>query len=596
MCGIGGIFRREAQRRPDARVDRLRDALRHRGPEDEGIWSSAEGTATLVHTRLCILDPRPVGHQPMNRGDLWITFNGEIYNFRELRMEMEAEGEVFGTQTDTEVLLALYRRHGSAFLRFLRGMFALAIWDERSRSGFLARDRFGIKPLYYGTTKSGDFLFASELQALLGTNAFDRKIDPAALESYLISGSVAEPLTLISGLSCLGAGHFLEWGDGGVKMDSYYDVGGSRPRVEDDAVDLTRQALRDSVRHHLISDVPVAVFLSGGLDSGAVVSLAREAGSEPVATFTLGVEAGKLDESQAALSRAAAMDTRHHELLLTRELAENWMPAFLDALDQPSIDGFNTYGVAKLAAAHGFRVVLSGIGGDELFGGYPSFASVPRLRGAGRMLGRFRPTFAMGTRRAFGSFGKANRIACFLEGAPTLSRAYDAVRSVFCPTEARLLAQHFSGSAVESESDAELVESESASDPREEVSRLELTRYLRNQLLRDADVMGMAHGVEIRTPFVDHLLLEKLQGVPAGIRFAAGKKLLRRALPEISQIGIHKHGFALPFEDWLENPACTWSHLPTSLLNLVPLDTWARKWSLVILAAWMKRHLGWEMK
>ena len=592
MCGIGGIFRRKAAPNPDPRAGPLLEALRHRGPNDSGIYGSRDGHATLVHTRLSILDPSPSGHQPMRRGSIALTFNGEIYNFARLRRELLQDEEIFETQTDTEVLLALFLRHGIGCLRFLRGMFAFALWDDCAQVGFLARDRFGVKPLYYGLSQNGDLLFASEVRALLATHSFPRKIDPAALGSYFVSGSVAEPRTLIAGISCLEAGQTLEWRVGHATFQRYYEIKFSPSSTEDDPIRTTREALLDSVRHHLVSDVPIGIPLSGGLDSGAIVSLAREFLPEPPATLTLAVENQSLCESPSARARATLFGSRHHELLLTTQLAMQWLPGFLNALDQPTIDGFNTYCLAKFASAHGLRVLLSGVGGDEVFGGYPSFHMVPGLRRWSQALGPMRQTVAASA-RAWNGREKGNRIAHYLLGQPTLSRAYETVRSIFCPMEADILVERITGTDFDSDCIAEAASPDLPQDPREEVSHLELTRYLRHQLLRDADVMGMAHGVEIRVPFVDHVLFEKLQKIPVRTRLARGKQLLRQAVPEVAPLDRRKRGFTLPLASWLGGTNDKLTRLPPRFGKIVSLENPIRQWSLLVLLHWLERHLAW---
>jgi asparagine synthase (glutamine-hydrolysing) len=588
MCGIGGIFRPEAGPGLKDAAGRLLGALLHRGPDDRGIFLSPDGRAALVHARLAILDPSTAGRQPMERSGHWITFNGELYNFRALRKELIRDGERFATETDTEVLLALYLRHGPACLARLRGMFAFAIWSERTC--FLARDRFGIKPLYYGFSGRGELVFGSEVKALLATGMIERRLDPAGLESFLTSGSVTEPLTLLASVRSLEAGHWMLGRDGVWETRRYFQID-FQPVEEtsQDAGERTRSALLDSVRHHFVSDVPVGIFLSGGLDSGALVALARETGNDDLATFSIGLEDLPEDESNAARQRANFFGTDHREMLLTRELASHWVGDFLAALDQPTVDGFNTYCVSKLARDHGYRVVLSGLGGDELFGGYPSFRHVPRLLQAGRALQPLHrvttPLARVWERAAIN--GRSARMAAYLEGEATLPRAYQAVRSIFSPAERDKIGRSLLGAAWENSFPSEIVP-ELPVDPADGVSYLELTRYLRNQLLRDADVMSMAHGLELRVPFVDHELLAVLRTIPAAVRLAPGKKLLREAVPGLPEWRC-KRGFTFPFNAWLDT---TWRDLKEELRGApaVPLDSWSRKWSLIVLSRWLRRH------
>ena len=574
-------------------MDRLHRALSHRGPDDQCHYHSPDGAATLVHTRLAILDLSDAGRQPMVRGQYRITFNGELYNFRELREELIREGEQFITNTDTEVLLALYARAGPACLARLRGMFAFALWDERERSCFLARDRFGIKPLYYGVSRNGDLVFASEVKAILATGLVDASLDPRGLDSFLASGSVAEPLTLFSRIRCLEAGYWMQWRDGHTEARKYFCIEfqeGESQAGEPGA------ALLDSVRHHFVSDVPVGIFLSGGMDSGALVALASQARVGELATFSIGVENLPQDESDSARRLAHHFGTRHHEMLLTRELACHWMDEFFDALDQPTVDGFNTYCVCRLARDHGYKVVLSGLGGDELFGGYPSFSLVPRLFRLGKIMAPFRCAVTSAP-RLFGSWpaaGRSARLAAYFQEEASLSFAYQALRSIFSPSERRRIAALILGSSPNGASFLQASspgEAPLPSDPADAVSYLELTRYLRNQLLRDADVMSMAHGLELRVPYLDHELFRVLRSIPAAQRLQPGKQLLRDAVPNLPpwHAADRKRGFSFPFGTWLDG---TWSDWGTDFLPVrgVPLDTWSRKWSLIVLQRWLRRQ------
>src|SRR5688500_9168970 len=386
MCGINGILRLERASRSIDRdeVMRTHDHQASRGPDGSGTYFSSDGRVALAHNRLAILDLSAAGAQPMVRDDRYrITYNGELYNFRELRRELEAEGISFRTQSDTEVILALYARHGVSMLRRLRGMYAFALWDERAGSLFLARDPLGIKPLYYSTA-GGQLRFASQVKALVAGGAVSRQVDPAAVAGFLVWGSIPEPMTLLSQVRALPAGHSLlvENGLCGAPV-RHYDpshalAGETLPLPE---------ALADSVSAHLVSDVPVAVFLSAGLDSGLVAALARRRQAD-LATLTVrfpGLRGTRHDEGPLAATVAERLDTRHREVELTAaDLRASW-PRALAAMDQPSIDGFNTFVISRVAHEAGFKVVLSGLGGDELLGGYPSFRELPLLMLAARL-------------------------------------------------------------------------------------------------------------------------------------------------------------------------------------------------------------------
>jgi asparagine synthase (glutamine-hydrolysing) len=588
MCGIGGIVggALHANERESAAL-RLQAALRHRGPDDHALF--ADGDAMLVHTRLAILDPTPAGRQPMTRGALTLTFNGEIYNFRALRAELVRAGKTFLSSTDTEVLLALYARHGPDCLSMLRGMFAFAVWNARDRSCFLARDPFGIKPLYHARIPGEGIVFASELRAVLATGLVPRQIDAAGLGGYLATGSVPEPHTMIAGVECLRAGRWLRWQADAVTTRTYFALGFIEKPPDEPRPDV-RAALADSVEHHLVSDVPVGLLLSGGLDSSALLALAQRCGRNDIATFSLGVEDTALDETDAARALARHFGARHHEMLLTQELARHWIDDFLDAVDQPTLDGFNGWCACKLAADHGCKVVLSGLGADELFGGYPSFHQVPALHRAGLILRPLRP-MAHGMAR-IGSGARWRRGCDYLGGPATISRAYAAFRGVFTPPEiASLHDMLLPGLTARCPLEKDVEIERELNNPGDTVSHFELTRYLRNQLLRDADAMSMAHGIELRVPLLDLPLFHTLRAIPAARRLSPAKQLLRGAVPElpVALLATRKRGFSLPFGSWLENE---WADLVGELPRLrgLALAPWYRKWTLIVLMRWLRKH------
>ncbi|MFM2169251.1 MAG: hypothetical protein RIS79_3622, partial [Verrucomicrobiota bacterium] len=340
MCGIAGILDPQLTLSDtDRRLAALQSALKHRGPDDRGAWSSPCGVAHFAHTRLSILDLSAAGHQPMGLpgGRFTIAFNGEIYNFKELRSEFEKDRVPFQTGTDTEVLLRLYERHGQGMLDKLRGMFSFAIWDEHEQTCFLARDPLGIKPLYY-SNQGGVFAFASEVRALQKAGFGSSETDAMALLSYFESGSVAEPRTLVQGIRCLEAGHCLEWRQGVIENNAWWNI---RFPVAGDSSKkpsaTLREALLESTRRHFVSDVPVGIFLSGGVDSTALVALAREIGIKDISTFSIGVDDPGLDESSVARRTAKHFGTDHHELRLGDEEGKKRFGEFIQHIDQPSI-------------------------------------------------------------------------------------------------------------------------------------------------------------------------------------------------------------------------------------------------------------------
>ncbi len=392
MCGIAGIFAYRDTAPPVDREEllRIREAMRVRGPDGAGLWVSDDGRVGLAHRRLAIIDLSADGAQPMATPDgrLCITFNGEIYNYRELRRELEAKGYRFRSQSDTEVLLHLYADRGPEMVHALRGMYAFGIWDAREQSLFLARDPFGIKPLYYAD--DGQTLrFASQVKALLKGGAVDTAPEPAGSVGFLILGAVPEPFTLYRGVRALPAGaHLTVRRDGEPALGTHFSIRDELARAQECPPpararhEVLAEALRDTVRHHLVSDVPVGVFLSSGLDSALVTALASEETVGPLQAITLGFDEYRgtaNDEVPLAQTVAARYGARHEASFVSREDFESELENILANMDQPSIDGVNTYFVSRAAARSGLKVALSGLGGDELFGGYPSFRHVPRL-------------------------------------------------------------------------------------------------------------------------------------------------------------------------------------------------------------------------
>lgn len=589
MCGIAGLVRSTQDREADRLVRDMQQSIAHRGPDDAGCWRSAKGEATFAHARLSIIDPSPAGHQPMSVSDgrFTITYNGEIYNFAALRSALQAAGVNFRSNSDTEVILRLYEAEGPASVEKLRGMFAFAIWDEQERTCFLARDRFGIKPLFYHHA-GGKLLFSSEVRGLLAAGV-PAAIDATAAYHYFRSGSVPEPMTLIAGVKALEAGHYLLWKDGALAARRYWNVRFADVPHAADPAGVARRALLDSISHHFVSDVPVGIFLSGGIDSTAIVALARQLRAGELRTFSLTFPESPVDEGPEARRTAAHFRTTHQEWALDGNTARSLFDDFLAAADQPGIDGFNTYCVCRLARRHDTKVVLSGVGGDELFGGYPSFRAVPRLAALGRVANASGFLGRMAVRVGGGVGGsRLRRVEDLLEAPVTLDAAYSVFRAIYSRAEARTLAAHYAGR----DPAADFVDEVIPADPTPEdmISRLEMTRYMRNQLLRDCDVMSMASGVEVRVPFVDAALFETLAALPAAQRLQHRKGLLRQAVPELPEwvTNRSKRGFFLPIAQWLSREWAGTLREPTPPARIA-LDTWYRKWSVLVFEHWAQR-------
>jgi asparagine synthase (glutamine-hydrolysing) len=562
MCGINGILRR----RPDAApIDRdevlaTREAMAARGPDGAGLWMSPGGEVAIASRRLAILDLSPAGDQPMASADgrYHLVFNGEIFNFAELRGELEREGCRFASRSDTEVILTLYARRGPGMLPQLRGMYALAIWDGVERSLLLARDPYGIKPLYYAES-GGQLRFASQVKALERGGAIPLDVDPAAVGAYLLWGSVPEPFTIRRSVRALPAGHYLKLEGAGAREP----VAFHRFRADEagDGRDVAT-ALRESVRDHLVSDVPIALFLSAGLDSALVGALAARQAAEPPVSFTLTFDefvGTPLDEGPTARLVAAALGTRHVERRVRGgEFRELW-PEMIRAMDQPSIDGFNTFVVSRLARESGLKVALSGLGGDEVFGGYRSFAQVPSLVRAGRVL-RHGPGIWKGAASRWGRHPKLAGVPAY---ATSIPKAYLLRRGLFLPEElpsalgaglaADALARYDPLAALSA-----MLEGYGAPDGGADgwvaVHVLESLQYMRNQLLRDSDWASMANSLELRVPLVDVRLRAALARHGFEPARSRGKRgVLQEAAPGLpAALGKRrKTGFMMPVLRWV---------------------------------------------
>ena len=580
MCGIAGIYAylAVAPKVDRAELARMNARMLPRGPDGSGDWHSPDERIGFTHRRLAIIDLSERGAQPMHSADgaLTITFNGEIYNYRELRAELEAKGFRFRSDSDTEVLLQLYADRGPAMVEALRGMFAFGLWDSRQRKLLLARDPLGIRPLYYADD-GWTVRFASTAKALLAGGAVSRDPDPAGIVGFHLFGSVPEPFTVWQDIKSVPAGATLTVDASGPHAPrSYYDVAsalvmraGTTARDSNGARGQLSDAVHDSVRHHLVADVPVAVFLSAGLDSGALLGTMAELGARDTLAVTLAFEEfrGKaLDEAPLAAEIAARYGARHIVRTIDRAEFERDLPAILDAMDLPSTDGINTWFVAKAAREAGIKVALSGLGADECFGGYPSFSDVPRSVHLLRPFGIVPGIGAMARRLLTGARGAGLKLhpktPGVLEYGGDWAGAYMLRRSVFMPWELdeildpAMLEEGLRRLSPLSLIAAELQAGRSLGDF-DKVAALETTLYMRNQLLRDADWAGLAHSIEIRVPYVDPFFLAALPpgNVLASLNAkAAVADVPRPPLPAASR-DRRKTGFVTPVGRWLSDAA-----------------------------------------
>ena len=575
MCGINAIYAYAGGAPPVDRDELIasRECMTSRGPDSADLWISSDRRTGLGHRRLSIIDVSAAGAQPMRREQNVIVFNGEIYNYRELRAELAADGVVFTSHSDTEVLLRLYEKHGERMLLMLRGMFAFALWDGAQRRMFLARDPYGIKPLYYaddGTT----IRIASQVKALIAGGRVARQFDPAAAAGFFLRGTVPEPFTTYSAIRAMPAGSYCWVDEGGMREPvRYFSIASAlRDAVEaggdwsdERRLEVIHDAVLESVRYHLVADVPVGAFLSSGIDSAAIVAFARETGAD-LQTMTLRFEEYRgrdNDEAPLAAQVAAHYGVRHVIRDLSRDEFRAELPRVFAAMDQPSVDGINSYFISKAAADAGLRVALSGTGGDELFGGYTSFRDIPRwmpftrvlskVPGLGASLFHVNQALARRTRHVSPKMGEIVR-----HGA-TYAGAYLVKRGRFLSAELpAIVGPEIAAAGLERLDMIGLIERVLEPDPGNPFARvaaLESSLYLRNQLLRDIDWASMAHSLEVRVPLVDAHLLRRI--APALVsRRRRGKQILADAPrpplpPEIRNR--RKTGFTVPIREWLRD-------------------------------------------
>ena len=631
MCGIAGAIGCVDEGVIEA-VGRAHAALDHRGPDAEGTWQDVEaqrGTA-MAHRRLAIIDLSADGEQPMHdpQSGLSIVFNGEIYNFAALRSELEAAGEVFRTRTDTEVILKAHAVWGDDAVERFNGMFAYALWDRKRRRTLLVRDRLGIKPMY--VTRLGETVyFASEVRALLATDRVGRTLDPAALQSYLWNGFVVGPTTIIEGVEMLPAGCVLEVRDSGESRRRRYWHHPRADGMEADTGEL-RDRLRESVRMRLVADVPIGVFLSGGVDSSALAALAQEVSDAPVQTFNISFAEAEFDESPYASRVAEAVGSDHHDIRLSEADFANQLDDALACIDQPTFDAINSYFVSRAVREAGLTVALAGTGGDELFGGYASFRDLPRAmrwsRYASAVPERWLRVAASGVARwKTGRPGEVppqtrwGKLADALATRGDLLKMYQVSYGLFTQSFFEQLhgtdadgVEH--GLPVRRARELE----REASECRllGGISLLEQSLFLGERLLRDTDAASMSVALEVRVPLLDHHIVEALARLREATRFMPlGRKGLLRELGlatvDPALFDRPKSGFVLPLDVWcrrrvrdvidstfddrelvasvgLRHEAV--GRLWRSYQAGAPGLYWSRVWSLFVLLNWCRTH------
>ena len=570
MCGIVGVL---SQGQVDgALLRRMRDALRHRGPDDAGIYVS--GNVGLAHRRLSIIDLSDAAHQPMSdaQGQVWIVYNGEIYNFRDLRTELEYRGHIFRSTSDTEVVLHAYLEWGSAAVRRFRGMFAFAIWDKRMQQLLLARDPLGIKPLYL-TDCDGDLVFASEIKGILAYPKLSRTLNPSAVAQYLRYLYVPEPLSIFENIHRLPAGHVLIQQGKERRLERYYSF--PEPDTDEDRgfafyAERLYELLRESVHLHMVADVPVGAFLSGGVDSSSVVALMREVSNGDIHTFTIGFDArfGSYDERPYARLVAEHVGSIHHEVLVTPDIAE-LLKEVVCTFDEPFANpaALIAYALSEFTSRY-VKVALAGVGGDELFGGYPRYAAIQWLQAYAKVPAPVRRIFGQAIQRLPSPpdrrhpFGRLKR---FVSTANLSEPAqYDALMSYLPEDTLRsLLHPDIATQATFYDAIRRDLMTGSNPDRSAKAMMVDLYTYLPGDLLCYSDRCSMRHSLEVRVPFCDIRLLEFALKVPTKYKLHRQhlkyilKERMARCLPR-EVLFRPKRGFSVPIVEWLRGELRPW--------------------------------------
>jgi asparagine synthase (glutamine-hydrolysing) len=602
----------------------------HRGPDSSGKLSRdlGEHQLQLGHRRLAIIDLSPLGHQPMECGPAAISFNGEIYNHRELRQQLLEAGHVFRSRSDTEVLLTGYLQWGRDVLRRLRGMFAVAIWDDRSGKLLLARDFIGMKPLYYRLS-GNRFAAASDLRALVRSFPEDAVLDRAGVASLLAYGAVAEPLTVWQGFRVLPPASWMEvkMEDGRIELGPIHRYWDYPPAGFQSDPSEGRERLQQAVTRHLESDVPVAIFLSAGVDSTAVAEVAARDRRQGLLALTVGFPGDRgLDEASAAAETAVALGIEHRSVVLQDEQPMDWFHRWVDSLDQPTLDGLNTFLISGACHREGIKVALSGLGGDEAFGGYQIFRSLPRWMVGLQAIAWGDSLSAGGLGQLLRWSGNRSRLVKYRRQLEALSEApkrlADAVlwkRRLFRQTDLRMMRLEAEGLDANSlPADRPRPLGWDHHDWGTVIRRMEADYYMRDTLLRVSDQASMAHSLELRLPLLDQDLWEWAMGQPIGgkgqpLKHALASVAGPRTMAAASR---PKRGFSLPYRDWLLGPLrpsvldgieslgsfdglidrVYIGEIAASLRSGRLVHRWSAYWMLGVLGHWLNRHVSHEGK
>lgn len=625
MCGVNGFISQTfSTEQKNSIVQKMNARLAHRGPDNDSIWSNE--LISLGHRRLSIIDLSSESNQPFISNDkrYIIIYNGELYNYKELKLELQrsAKGSeqtpyFFKTNSDTEVILAAYIRWGNQCLQYFNGMYAFAIFDKETNKLFIARDRVGVKPLYYYYGDEG-FMFSSEVRPIIHSRIKTFSINKSVLAEYVMYQTVFAPNTIVKGIKMLMPGHYLEYADSKATITKYYDI--NKISVAGNNLSYSQicnnvnELLTHSVQKRLVTDVPFGAFLSGGIDSSAVVGLMSKVSTEKIQTFNINFDESEFSESKYAQLIAKKFNTQHHEIKLTPADFLKQLPEALDAIDHPTGDGPNTYIVSKATKQAGITVALSGIGGDELFAGYDVFKRMHQLQKKAWL-------------NAVPQFGKkivgtliqqkkksisGNKIAELLsEKNINFNSAYPLSRSIFTKKELAQLLNNINA-FTEIEKIISVIP-QHKNQLLSAVSLAEINTYLQNILLRDTDQMSMAVALEVREPFLDYKLIEFVLSVNDEHKYPhTPKKLLTDSLGDLLPseiINRPKMGFTLPWQQWLKNDLktfceknilefsnydfCIKQNIQNLWLRFLANDktvTWSRIWHLVVLNNWLKQN------
>ena len=602
MCGIAGIISYNQGCTVNRQfLHNINQKMTARGPDESGFWFSKCGHVGLAHNRLSIIDPHERANEPMEylSGRYVMTYNGEVYNYQELRKQLIDMGYRFDTQSDAEVVMAMYDRFGASMLEKLRGMFALAIWDHQEQKLFAARDPFGIKPFYFAAFED-EFVFSSQVSSIASETDKPLTTCSAGWCGFYLYGSVPEPFTTYEQIRALPAGHYIETDKSGhLTQQSYFSIYDFYREIEQSPAsnpDLTKiyEALSESVNYHLVADVPVALFLSSGIDSNVIAALAKSNYDTDLHGFTLDFSDfnQSQNESELACLTAQRLKIKHHVSTISHQEAEGFLDQFLSVMDQPSIDGLNVWMISKVVSQAGYRAVLSGLGGDEILSGYASFTDVPKYA---RWLEYTNKANKMGL--PLEKLSKIKLLSNHLHpkfsgfssySDHTFHQAYRLKRNLFLKQE---LAHFLDSNAIEQGmQQIETLENQTANqlmgirNPYLKVSALEVDNYMKNQLLRDADWASMAHSLELRVPFVDKELIKVCAGELIKLKNPEKLTLMRTLMHErlpSEVLSREKTGFETPMKDWLlHNPSLqNWKKQSNLRADNTP---WARRWAFEI--------------